>query len=202
MHVTFIRHSITDGNMASIYQGHLDYPLCDEGIELARNAPNDPAVRKVFTSHLSRTIQTAEILYPNAEIIPDPGLAEMHFGRFEGRSWKDMGDDPEYSAWVDSQCELPCPDGESKAGFTQRCRHAFRKILAAEAAAGSGNLHLVVHSGTLMAVLSGMALPERPYFEWRSGNCGGYLLECASLHSERPLHLVRQIASPAAVEYE
>ena len=47
-------------------------------------------------------------------------LQEMCFGSFEGRNFIEMEHDPDYLAWVNANCESPCPDGETKAVFGGR----------------------------------------------------------------------------------
>ena len=54
---------------------------------------------------MTRARQTAHILFPQAEQIVVPGLREMDFGTFEGRNYIEMENDPDYRAWVDSNCE-------------------------------------------------------------------------------------------------
>jgi alpha-ribazole phosphatase len=101
----------------------------------------------------------------------------MRFGSFENRNFRDLEADPAYAAWVASGCELPCPGGESREEFTRRCRETFLAIVRSGRDAGAESLHFVVHGGTIMAVMSGFATPERDYFAWRAGFCGGYVLE-------------------------
>ena len=97
MEILLLRHAQTSGNLSSQYIGHTDQPLCTEGITLADVKKKDFTVKKVYTSSLKRTIQTAEILYPNAEIYPVEDLSEMNFGRFEEKNYRDLEECEEYS---------------------------------------------------------------------------------------------------------
>ncbi len=193
MMVHLRRHAPTRGNLQSRYIGASDQPVAPEGYALLTALPCEPLVRKVYVSSLLRTRQTAACLYPNAEIVAISELNEMNFGTFETRSWQEMEHDPEYRRWVDSGCELPCPGGESREEFSTRCAHAFSEILASEYACGSAALHLVVHGGTIMALLSRFALPERGYFDWKTGYCQGFILACADPHREKPLVLTQTL---------
>lgn len=189
--MTLIRHAPTRGNMQGKYIGRTNLPLCYEGRALARGQKGWPGVPRVYTSGMARSVQTAEILFPGAALVHEGGLAEMDFGDFEGRSWREMESDAAYRAWVDSGCEAPCPGGEAKTDFTARCCGAFLAVLEKEQAAGSQHVYMVAHGGTIMAVLSCLALPQQPYFSWKSAYCGGYLLavEDAALQSGRPLRV-------------
>ena len=202
MKICIRRHAPTEGNLLSQYIGRTDQPLSREGEATARRAGPHGGVERIHTSRLLRTRMTAEILYPDAEIMPCAGLDEMDFGRFEGRGWRELEGDDAYREWLDSGCEAPCPGGEDKEGFSRRCRDAFAAILADEFARGEPELHLVVHGGTIMAVLSAFAEPEREYFSWRAGFCGGYLLECPDPAAERPLRLVDMISPPQNADAE
>lgn len=192
MKVTLLRHSQTRDNLLGRYLGHGDLPLCDQGQDLARQVPPRLDVARVHTSTLVRTVETARILYPRAQIHRHPRLMEINFGDFEGKTWRDLEQDPRYRHWVDHLCEPPCPGGEAKADFTRRCVRAFGEILEEEAAQGAEELHLVVHGGTVMAVMSCLATPPRPYFDWSPGFCGGYLLAYQPGQS-RPLALIESI---------
>ncbi len=57
------------------------------------------------------------VLFPDAELVVVEELKEMCFGSFEGRNYMEMEHDPEYLAWVEADCESPCPDGERRPNF-------------------------------------------------------------------------------------
>ena len=83
----------------------------------------------VYVSPLVRARETASILFPGARQIVIPGFCEMNFGKFEGRNFKEMENDPEYRAWVDGMCLGRCPGGESREEFCERTCEAFLKVL-------------------------------------------------------------------------
>lgn len=174
MKVVLRRHAPTQGNLESRYAGGTDESLAAEGVRLAQALDKDESVRRVFVSGLRRTRETAKILYPNAVLLPRSDLNEMHFGAFENRNHEELAKDDRYRAWLDSMCEAPCPGGESKAAFTERCRAAFSSVLAE---ADGGDIHMVVHGGVVMSIMSGFVSPTREYFSWRVGYCEGYVIE-------------------------
>lgn len=176
MLVSLRRHAPTAGNLAKHYIGRTDLPLSPEGVALAGRAGADPAVARAHTSTLRRTIETAKILYPNAAVAPCAGLMEMDFGVFEGKSHDELAGDPDYVAWIGSNCETPCPGGEQKDDFTERCRRAFSAIIEEERGAEAETVHFVLHGGVIMALMSGMVGPERDFYRWRAGYCGGFVV--------------------------
>lgn len=154
MKVYLTRHGLTAGNAAKQYIGAgTDIPLSREGIALLKKQPPRTAER-VYTSDMLRARQTAEILYPAAQRLEYPELREMHFGSFEGKNWQQLQHDADYSAWLQSACMGRCPGGEDREEFIARTSKAFLDIAANDS---SGELHMVVHGGSIMALLSSFA---------------------------------------------
>ena len=171
MTVYLLRHGRTAYNEQRRYQGRSDPPLSPAGVAELRAADFTP--EPVYTSPLLRARQTARILFPAARQEVVAALAEMDFGDFEGRSFRDMEHDAAYRAWVDSGCLAPIPNGESRALFTARIAASLRALLRTDK---SDRLTIVAHGGTLMAVCSVFVDPARDYFAWQPKNGGGYLL--------------------------
>lgn len=176
MQIIMLRHGLTRSNLSKKYIGRTDEELCAEGIDALRKIEPDTSVLKVYTSTKIRTQQTAKILYPNAEILQCKGFDEMNFGDFEGKGYSDLTESPEYKSWTDSGCVSPCPNGESKDTFTQRCVSTFLDIAVRQAE----SLHLVVHGGTIMAIMSELSAVQWDYFDWAVPCGGGYELEYSS----------------------
>ncbi len=174
MEIIIIRHAETKGNLEHRYIGLTDEPICEQGIAKAKAFGAYPEVKKVVVSTLLRTKQTAQIIFPNAELLPCEGLEEMHFGEFEGKNFEEMAENPAYQAWVDSNGLDRCPGGESRAEFIARSVAAFKRVLRDAASNGEERLFIVAHCGTLMSVTSSFAEPPCDYFECRVGHCEGF----------------------------
>lgn len=176
--VVMIRHGITPGNLKRQYIGaKTDQPLSKEGrealLELAGSGRYpDPA--RVFVSPMRRCAETSDILFPQALQTIVPGLKEMDFGVFEQRSADDMENDPVYRAWVETKCEAPIPEGEDRAGFTDRCCEAFIKTME-DLPQDMEEAVFVIHGGTIMAILSRLGVPARSYYEWYVKNGHGFI---------------------------
>jgi broad specificity phosphatase PhoE len=70
----------------------------------------------IITSPLVRARQTAEILSAGlggVEIIEDPDIAEVLYGRWEGMHYHELIDDPHYITYRKSPIEHPTPGGET-----------------------------------------------------------------------------------------
>ena len=189
MKIRLIRHGATAGQ--GRYLGRTDLPLSPQG--RAALVPGEQPVAKVYVTSLRRTGQTAALLFPGAEQQVVPGLEEMDFGVFEGRSFQDMARDRDYRAWVEGGCLAPCPGGESKALFCARVTRAFAPLVDQALERGEGELVVVAHRGTQMAVMEAFALPPRPYFQWGLPCGRGYLLDAAPWRSRRRLLLTGEV---------
>lgn len=191
MKVYLLRHGETEYNEQKRYQGSRDIPLSAKGRGELRRADISP--RTVYVTPLCRTEQTARVLFPEAHLIPVPGLREMDFGVFEGRSYLEMADDPEYRAWVDSGCEDKIPGGERRKEFCQRVCEAFSPLVDQALSEGEDALVILAHGGTQMAVMERYALPRKNYFEWAAPNAGGFVLDASRWQSDRTLALLETV---------
>ena len=191
MLIYLLRHGQTEYNAQKRYQGQRDIPLSPEGAAQLRRADFDPDV--VYVSTLQRTSQTARILFPEAKLVPVDGLIEMCFGSFEGRNFIEMEHDPDYLAWVNANCESSCPDGETKAVFSERVCRAFAALVDRALADGEETLVILAHGGTQMAAMERYALPHADYYHWCAPNAGGYVLDAGDWAEQRVLHLLKTV---------
>ena len=175
MQVYLFRHGQTAGNAANRYLGATDEPLCALGIETAKAAGSDPNVSEILVSPLQRARMTAAILFPNARQQVCHGFREMDFGDFEGRSYKDMENDPDYRYWVEvTRCMGPCPHGDATVVFQHRVSAAFLREVKKAQAAGQKRLYILAHGGVIMSILYRYAEPPAPFYSWPLDNCQGY----------------------------
>ena len=188
MEIELIRHGETLWQGQKRYQGRSDVPLSPAGRQALRPAEHCPAV--VYVTALCRTGETAAILFPQARQVAVPGLEEMDFGAFEGRNFQDMADDPAYRSWVEGGCLGPCPQGESKGDFCRRVCRSFEELMQAALGRGEKTLTLVVHGGTVMALMERYGLPRRSYFQWHIGCGEGLLLRADNWPEEKTLRLL------------
>ncbi|CAA7626962.1 histidine phosphatase family protein [Magnetospirillum sp. SS-4] len=121
---------------------------------LARVLPANPAL---VESGLIRCRQTAGALEAAGLLLPppivEPDLIEQDFGRWQGRSWRDLEDvkDPDLAAfWLDPAAGRP-PGGESFAAMIPRVAAAMEGITAAQA---GRDVLAIVHAGTIRAALA------------------------------------------------
>ena len=178
MNVILIRHGKTAGNLEKRYIGcRTDEPLCPAGIEEMQQRLRNriyPAVSRVFISPMRRCAETAALIYPDRSPVAVPDFRECDFGEFEGRNYRELSGDARYQAWIDSGGMLPFPGGESREQFCRRCLAAYRRLLPVFRETDTA---LIVHGGTIMAIMEAMAKPASGYFDYQTENGGGFVLE-------------------------
>ena len=200
MLIYLLRHGQTEYNAQKRYQGQRDIPLSAAGIAQLRQADFAPQV--VYVTPLQRTAQTARVFFPGAKLIPVDGLKEMNFGRFEGQTFVQVEQDPEYLAWVQENEHAAHPDGERIQDFCNRSCAAFAKLVEESLAQHKQQLVIVAHGGIQMAVMSRYGLPRRDYHDWCGPNAGGYRLDAANWQTDHTLQLLETVQYTKATQSE
>lgn len=204
--IWMIRHGMTAGNQEQRYVGTTDEPLCEEGQQQilakkqVKERQND--VKTVYVSPMRRCLETAEILFPSANQEIIEGLKECSFGEFEYRNYRELNGNLDYQAWIDSGGTIGFPGGENRNEFCSRVQKAFEQMVleqmipealkdaekaVPEIQRGMEKTELlditeewqtamVVHGGTIMAILSKWAVPQADYFHWQVKNGCGYVV--------------------------
>lgn len=91
-----IRHAESRFNAEGRIQGQTDIPLSDHGRKQAQALGvrlKGQHFDRVYTSDLKRATQTAQLALPEATLIADGRLREIHLGRFQGRCWAELSPD-------------------------------------------------------------------------------------------------------------
>jgi broad specificity phosphatase PhoE len=127
-----IRHGKTTYNLEGKRQGLSDTPLCEIGIqeaqELKNRVPQNADI--VMSSPLIRAKQTAEIIYPNYQMIIEPLLTTYDFGELDGTLFESPIENF-ISNKVERYNNIPfiIPNhGETFQQFTTRCQEFVDKI--------------------------------------------------------------------------
>jgi broad specificity phosphatase PhoE len=151
------RHGETDANAEGRVQGSIDEPLNDRGREQARALAQEAkrlGLKALYTSHLSRARETAEIVGAELGLKPvvDERFAESWRGEWEGRLIADIkGEDPD--TWQGSLALDPggfrFPGGESLEEHAARVEAAL-----ADVAKGPLPALVVCHGGTMRRALA------------------------------------------------
>ncbi|MBQ5310579.1 MAG: histidine phosphatase family protein [Oscillospiraceae bacterium] len=161
--ISILRHGRTDANDKGIYIGRTDLPLSEEGKrELTElyETHEYPKVQRVYTSSLERAVQSAEILFPDRELVEIDDLTEMDFGAFEGCSAEELAKLDSYKKWLRGGLDNPPPNGESLRNMSVRCYTALNSVILDMMNEGITDAAVMTHSGILMNMMSCFGLPK------------------------------------------
>lgn len=151
-----IRHGSTDWNKQRRYCGFVDIGINNNGRAQARRLKKrlkDQGVDKVYCSDRKRAVQTAGIIFRGQEIKEVKALREMHFGIFEGLTYREiLKKYPDiYKKWIDNPFDTIIPKGESLNIFRKRVIKAFRDIIAKYL---NQEIAIVCHGGTISVFIN------------------------------------------------
>lgn len=152
--VYLIRHGLPDfpgGRGMCI--GTTDIPLGEEGFaQAAEMARKLPAVTAVFSSPLTRAVQTAEAI--GLPIVILEGLRELYAGQWDGLTFQEIRERyPELYAARGKDLTIPLPGAESNEDGLARFSAAMN--VAAETA--PGDFAVVAHGGIFALFLQAIS---------------------------------------------
>jgi alpha-ribazole phosphatase len=153
-----IRHGEVEHAAEGRFFGHTDVALSATGLlqvdALARRLAIEP-IDAVYASDLRRAQQSAGPLAAARGLAPItvPALREMAMGRWEGLTFREIGErEPEAQRdWLANLTTFPFPGGENVEHLRARVLPALREILARHA---GGRVAVVAHGGTNRVILS------------------------------------------------
>lgn len=160
-----VRHGETAHNAAGRWQGQSDIPLSDVGRQQAsRLAGTLPRLSEqlrpkvVYSSDLSRAVETAEILLPaigNPAHFKSPAFRERGYGSWEGKSRSECAE-----LWPGHSRPH---DGETWPDVYRRMTAGLADVLNQHTAVDS--LMIVGHGASLKAIIADVLYPGLGYHE-------------------------------------
>jgi len=178
--IYMIRHGKTQANIDYFYCGKSDLHLTEigkkelEDNKAVINYPN-PDGLDFYTSTLSRTKETLEVLYPGAKSTEMRAFDEMDFGDFEERKYDgDLQYDQDFVIWTSGNNDTNvCPHGESSMMMKRRVLRAFEEFIDKP-----GDSLIVTHGGPIAAVFL-KYIPDSGlnYYDIQPKNGEGYCFE-------------------------
>lgn len=155
-----VRHGETEWNKLNRFQGRTDIPLSETGIWQAKQTKDRLSFQfdVVYTSPLSRCVQTAEIITSDTdvEIFQNDDLIEIDFGAWEGFSLDEIINKypKEYELWKTDEETSPIIGGEqSMKNASIRGKNVLMDIVNKN----KGKRVLVIaHGGIIRASLIGI----------------------------------------------
>lgn len=166
MNIWIARHGQTNLNKEHRMQGLTDEPLNAAGIHQAEEMHRligDVQFDAVYASPLDRAIQTGSILsgVDRENIIIDPRLIEVDFGKYEQKRYRAMG--PAMTAYWTLPEIFPAP---ASVETTRSMRERSTSFLSELEQKNYENVLVACHGG-IMRALSGYLEDRRNGLAWR-----------------------------------
>jgi 2,3-bisphosphoglycerate-dependent phosphoglycerate mutase len=152
-----VRHGQSVSNREGRLQGQADVALSELGLEQAQLAADllaEKPIGAVISSDLRRALQTAAPIAAahDLEVMPNPGLREQRFGRYEGILYAKLADDPMafmLAEWAN--VDVAEHGGETYRQVYDRVAATIDAIVADPPAP---ELAIVSHGGAIRAMLA------------------------------------------------
>ena len=187
--IYIVRHGETAKNKAQVLQGRSNAPLNDAGGQQATKVRDffaNAGIRfaKVYSSPLTRAVQTGEIIAENVPVVTDDRLIEMDYGPYEGMDLNNPL--PEVMEFFRDFVHNPAPKGmEQLSDVVARTGEFLEEV---RPKAESGNLLISTHAIAMKGALEYLT-PESKGAYWSKyiGNCAVYGVEVTADGWARPV---------------
>ncbi|NWF68402.1 MAG: histidine phosphatase family protein [Chloroflexi bacterium] len=175
--IILTRHGQTDWNRYERFRGRADIPLNETGIVQAeavqRRIKSGGQLAAIYTSPMSRSVKTAEIIAAAFDLVVQPvdALNDIHYGEWQGltadevrRHWSDALD-----TWYRAPHLARIPGGETLHNVLARTANALCDITQKHP---SEDVVIVGHDCVNRILLLFMlGLPLSRYWHLVQGNC-------------------------------
>lgn len=134
--VYVVRHGQTAWNLEEVFRGRADIPLDETGkteVHLAGQALQNETIHAIYSSPLSRSMETAENVakFHKIPVSPLEAIVDISYGDWEGVRLKEVAEKyPDlYSLWLKEPHSIRFPNGESLEEVRMRTMGAVEKLL-------------------------------------------------------------------------
>ena len=170
-----IRHGQTELNNRKLLQGRSNQPLNEAGLAQAQQAAallRGIAFSAVYSSPLTRAVQTAEAVVPALNPILDERLIEMDYGPYEGTDLTNPA--PEVLTFFSDFVHNPAPAGMEPLDSVVGRAGAFLEELCRT----QENILISTHAIAMKGILEYLTPESRgSYWSKYIGNCEVYVAE-------------------------
>jgi len=147
--VYIVRHGQTAWNLEEVFRGRADIPLDETGkkeVHLAGEALKDEILHAVYSSPLSRSMETAENVakFHDLPVTPLEAIIDISYGEWEGVGLKEVQQQsPDlYELWLQEPHKIRFPQGETLEEVRSRTMEALEELLKKH---HNENIVLVAH---------------------------------------------------------
>ena len=155
-----VRHGATQLTAEDRFAGHVGVELSDEGrwqADLLGERLRQEGLTAIYSSPLSRTMETARIIADRCTLKPEPvdPLREISHGRWEGLTRREVEEryEAEYAAWEEDPFTFAPEGGETGVAVLARALPAVRAIVTGH---GGERVLVVSHKATIRILISSL----------------------------------------------
>jgi broad specificity phosphatase PhoE len=170
--VYLVRHGQTAWNREEVFRGRADIALNETGREealLAGQYLKKVAVNAIYSSPLSRAVETAEVIarYQDKKVLISDGLIDIDFGQWQGVSHEVVMEryGELYRQWKDNPHMVRFPGGETLEEVRERALRAVDEILLEHS---DETLVMVSHRVVNKTLVCGLLGLDNSHF-WKIG---------------------------------
>ena len=176
--LTLVRHGESTANVQRMLSGWMDVSLTENGkreLEELRDKVGYPQSEIIFSSPLTRALDTAHILFPGREIVVDEKYKEINFRSLEGAILSSAQEVRAYfTRWIRDE---RVKDEETLSDIMARGRRAILDTVKGCEEKGIHSAIIVMHSGIIRAsIVSLFNLRRESFLEIFVPNGLGYIL--------------------------
>lgn len=166
--ITLLRHGLTEENERHAYIGWSDFSLSEKGRkQLSHYGIFPTSFDEYVCSDLKRCVETAQLLFPNQSFHKCPAFREMHFGKWEGKTYEELKNDGLYQRWLQDFQSVQPPTGESFQQFTERIDSGWNQFICKLSLNGGNKAVIVSHGGVIRYLLSKFSPIKSDYWDWK-----------------------------------
>ncbi|WP_024629367.1 MULTISPECIES: histidine phosphatase family protein [unclassified Paenibacillus] len=173
--IVLIRHGTTAWNLEKRYLGHTDIgllPEAEQELALLREEISHVTWDALYCSDLLRCQQTLTHIAPSqaGQAKLDARLREIDFGQWEGLTYDQLKDNPQYRNWIDAPQEVTPPKGEPWKAFAARIDSFLEEsLLSSSRIQHSRNTNVpkiavITHGGVIRYMVSRL-IPHQGFWD-------------------------------------
>ena len=181
--IILVRHGQTEWNRVERFRGHADIPLSETGLAQAEATGQRVAAQwkpeAVYTSPLSRSVQTAEAIAKHfgLPVQPVSNMIDIDYGAWQGLTPEEARQrwPGEVDAWYNRPDQARIPEGESLDSLRSRAMQTMKELVTRHPGA---TIVVVGHTVINRVILLGMlGLGNERFWHIRQDNCAINLIE-------------------------
>lgn len=173
-----IRHGLTQWNLQKRYLSFSDIGLNKKGqsqAKIMQERLKNKIIHRLYSSDAKRARETAQIIFRNLQIEIVADLKELHFGVFEGLTYRQILKRHPliYKKWLSDPYSVNIPGGENLSAFKKRVVGVFRKIILLNQ---NKTVAVVCHAGVISIFLNHL-LKNKDFWRYTPDFCGLNIIE-------------------------